>query len=608
MQKGRQGICNISEEIQEKNRITFLSCLNSLWRRPLPLASSVYCTTEGIANNMRLPAVVGLSETDALSSLQASFRAEQTNDYDPTSPPYYSNPPPDSDPDTINLAFLISLSVTFAIMMIMLILAAAYVTFFSDDEAEYDEEMGYGARVGAGGRSRGLGRLFNKKRSDVLLDSSFVQALDTENDEAFKTLESAELKKMSSFETELYRRAQEYLKMNPPCVTKFNTFVDEHDRSVLKDRGIQSYYFLPSINDNVDEEGRFLPSFLVEDKLDISFTENNKSSSTLLNFPLPFNKKDAVYFEVKVFRHERNSNSIFSVGLTTVPYPYFRIPGMSNFSIAYESTGKLRVNNPFTAPTLLPKLEEGDVVGFGYRYRTGSLFITHNGKKIMDVAQNIRVDLFVSIGAMNASYTRTYTRDGLLEDPDNVSIRDSLSEGEYVELPKKLQRVYDIRREPVDSDPIELNVNLGNIGFVFIEANVKKYSFGSVYGDIGIPPVYTGAGQNNDLLLQKGEDTPPKYPTEAVTDDDDEDHGVIVGASGDLDTYEHNSSAYDQMHNDTPTGRNALIPSGLSVIMEEEVSPSDDETSPLITTEPAVKDKKKKQKNKRKGKKRRGRS
>lgn len=436
----------------------------------------------------------------------------------------------DSDPDTINLAFLISLSVTFAIIMILLVVLATFITFCGgNEESQYDEESGLRQRPGGvDSRRLPLGGIFKRKHSDLLLDASFTRSPygvgsnengNVEDIEAFKNLETQELQKMSNFEVSLYERTREFQRLNPPTTTRFGSYVSDGDLKYLRDRGIQSYFLLPSINDNVDKDGHFLPSFFVQDKLDITFTKYNKSSSSILNFPLPYNKRDAVYFEVKIFRYNnRRSNSIFSVGLTTVPYPYFRPPGMANFSIAYESTGKLRINNPFSATTLLPVLEEGDVVGFGYKYRSGTIFITHNGKKLMDVTQNVHIDLFPSIGAFNASYTRTYTLDGLLEDPDNIELRQKLSRGESIDIGDRLNRVYDMNKEEIDSDPVELNVNLGQIGYVFIEANVKKYSFGSVYGEIGIPPSYNGVEINKDIILQKGDDLPPKYISENESD------------------------------------------------------------------------------------------
>lgn len=491
----------------------------------------------------------------------------------------YPGPPNMDDSGTISLAFLISLSVTFALLMVVLVVIAIYVTFCGADEAEFDEESGVGG-------SRAFHSLFNKKRNNILLDSSFTSPGEFDDEALLREQESVELPKMSPFELDLYNRAKEFQKMNQPNVKEFGTFVNESDAQFIKDRGIQSYSFLPSINDNTDEEGNFLPSFLIQDKLDVTFTKYNKSSSTIMNYPLPFNKKDAVYFEVKVFRHSGNSNAVFSIGLMTFPYPYFRIPGMALYSIAYESTGKLRINNPFMASTLLPKLQEGDVVGFGYRFRTGTIFITHNGKKLMDVTQNVGIDLFIGIGSLNAAFTRTYTKDGLLEDPDNVELREGLSEGREVELPADLLKVHDVVADNgLDSDEVELHVNLGQVGFVFIEANVKKYAFGSVYGEIGIPPSYNGNEIKTDTILQKGEDIPPKYSDGGSIDEFfgnisiNRGHSVEASASNrnppliqralsvipeapesDIERYERISSAYDRENNPSDTAQENVNP------------------------------------------------
>ncbi|CCC66996.1 hypothetical protein NCAS_0A04380 [Naumovozyma castellii] len=490
-------------------------------------------------------------------------------------PPTIPQPPVDSDPETVSLAFLISLSVTFAILMLLLMVMAAYITFCGADEAEYDEESGQ--------RPRGPPRfniLFSKRHDGILLDSSFTSPGQFDDECEHQEREHTELNRMSPFELELYKRSNEFQEVAPPHIDEFGTYLKATDLQVIKDRGIQSYFLLPSINDNVNKQGNFLPSFLIQDKLDMVFTKYNKSSSTVMNYPLPYTKRDAVYFEVKVFKHQPVSNTIFSIGLVTVPYPYFRIPGMAKFSIAYESTGKLRINNPFMASTLLPKLVEGDVVGFGYRYSSGTIFITHNGKKLMDVTQNVGVDLFVGLGAFNASYTRSYTKDGLLEDPDNIELREALSEGREIVLPDELQRVRDPHNEndQIDSEEVELHVNLGQVGFVFIEANVKKYAFGTVYGNIGIPPSYNGEEIKNDKLLQKGDELPPNYGTLLDSNgffgdihineghrNNEENANIIIGSSDttlrqgahnvlmrktpETETYERISSRFDRENN-----------------------------------------------------------
>lgn len=527
-------------------------------------------------------------------------------------------PPMDSDSDAISLAFLISLSVTFAIIMILLIMVAAYITFCSADESQYDEEAGVRRPHDIGNRRLPLSGIFKKRHNDLLLDASFTQSPygidhcgdgsdDEAEIEAFKKMEIEELKKMSSSETEFYERAKEFQRQNPPVVTRFGSFISDDDLLFLKDRGIQSYFLLPSINDNVDKVGHFLPSFLIQDKLDITFTKYNKSSSTILNYPLPYNKRDAVYFEVKVFKHQKRSNSIFSIGLTTIPYPYFRPPGMSNFSIAYESTGKLRINNPFSAATLLPRLEEGDIVGFGYRYRTGTIFITHNGKKLMDVTQNVHIDLFLSLGAINASYTRTYTMDGLLEDPDNINLRNKIDNNGEIDLGAKLNQSYNIHKDEIDSDLIELNLNLGQIGFVFIEANVKKYSFGSVFGEIGIPPSYNGiVNGNKDVVLQKGDELPPEYISDSELDEIAHPRREILeGTSSMLQGPDENLGKYSSINNNNNKNNKNKKNNNNDLNLVEDTDST--ETTPLISlTNKSKRVKKNSKRHKKKKGKRRG--
>ncbi|CDO95933.1 unnamed protein product [Kluyveromyces dobzhanskii CBS 2104] len=459
--------------------------------------------------------------------LQETFESDQPTHGYPSDPMF--NLPDDSIPsdDAFSLMFLISLSITFGLLLLTLVLISIYLTFctVSDGEDSDDDDDDRGS----------VSFKFFRKRSSLLLDGSFVNPGKFDDDARLLEREAVELPKMSQFEIELYERAKEFQNMNPPVVKPLGSSLNPQNKQLIKDRGIQSYFFLPSINDNVDVSGAFLPSFLVEDKLNVSFTKFNMSSSAIMNYPIPVNRKDAVYFEVKVYKFHPRSNSIFSIGLMTCPYPYFRMPGTSSYSIAYESTGKLRINNAFGADTLLPKLEEGDVVGFGYRYSSGTIFITHNGKKMMDVTHKVGIDLFVGLGAMNASYTRTYTKDGLFEDPDNVSFRQKWADCQAVSsdadaaadtdardagienlISKDLLRVHNITDDPVSTDCVELHVNLGQLGFVFIEANVKKYAFGSVYGDIGIPPAYNGDDIKQDMLLQKGDELPPKYPEEEL--------------------------------------------------------------------------------------------
>ena len=144
--------------------------------------------------------------------------------------------------------------------------------------------------------------------------------------------------------------------------------------------------------------------------------------------------------------------TIVAVGLATKPYPPFRLPGHNRFSVAYHSNGEKSHNYPFTSTPFGPLLKEGDVLGVGYRPRTGTVFFTRNGRKTEDAFIGLsRWNLFPTIGA-----------DG----------------------------------------PCSVHVNLGQAGFVFIEANVKKWGLAPSVGTLAPPPAY--GSERGSILLDVG--------------------------------------------------------------------------------------------------------
>ena len=141
-----------------------------------------------------------------------------------------------------------------------------------------------------------------------------------------------------------------------------------------------------------------------------------------------------------------------AVGLATKPYPPFRLPGLNRYSVAYHSTGDKSHNFPFTISPFGPAFKEGDVLGVGYRPRNGSVFFTRNGRKMEDAFIGLtRWNLFPTIGA-----------DG----------------------------------------PCSVHVNLGQAGFVFIEANVKKWGLAPSVGTLAPPPAY--GAERGSILLDVG--------------------------------------------------------------------------------------------------------
>lgn len=327
-----------------------------------------------------------------------------------------------------NLPLIIGLSTGLGVLFLTLLVLTLYFSFFNN-----------------GG--------------SIFLGSNFNIPGEFDDEESRLNDETEHLPKFTDFERQNYFDGLNYQEVNPPQTNPIGATLTEEQREYIVDRGIQAYLFQ---QENVSALSESIPSVIIEDKLDVRFT-SSEPNSAILNYPLPVHDNDTVYFEVKLYEFPQGSK--LSIGVATKPYPGFRLPGYNKYSIAYESNGTVRINQPFYSPQIWTKLIEGDVLGVGFKPRSGTIFFTHNGKKLLEAVHGVRMDLFPIIGSQG---------------------------------------------------PSKLNVNLGQLGFVFIEANVKKWGFGSVFGTIGIPPAY-GKEIVNDTVLDKGEELPPNYPSEEET-------------------------------------------------------------------------------------------
>lgn len=210
----------------------------------------------------------------------------------------------------------------------------------------------------------------------------------------------------------------------------------------IQEKGVSAWSFEPDYESNA--------SLLVHARTELTFLPDPSSSSCVQsNLPLP-KLNEVYYWEVKMF--DLPETTSVAIGLATKPYPIFRLPGQNKFSVAYHSNGDKSHNFPFLAQSYGPSLKEGDVLGVGYRPRTGTVFFTKNGRKMDDAYVGItRWNLFPTVGA---------------------------------------------------NGPCSLHVNLGQSGFVFIEANVKKWGLAPSVGTLAPPPAY--GSERGSILLEAG--------------------------------------------------------------------------------------------------------
>ncbi|KAI9508769.1 SPRY-domain-containing protein [Russula earlei] len=266
----------------------------------------------------------------------------------------------------------------------------------------------------------------------------------------FEGVESRWLESVNDSTRTLYLRAKDYQLQYPP--NSQNTDITLSQFLSIQEKGVSAWSF--------DPDYEMISSLLVHSRTELTFLPDPASATSVQsNLPLP-KLNEVYYWEVKMFDLPENTN--VAVGLATKPYPHFRLPGHCRYSVAYHSNGDKTYNYPFTATPLAPSLKEGDVVGIGYRPRSGTVFFTRNGRKLEDAFVGFNsYNLFPTIGA-----------DG----------------------------------------PCSLHVNLGQGGFVFIEANVKKWGLAPSVGTLAPPPAY--GSERDSILLEAGGVVSP-HPAES---------------------------------------------------------------------------------------------
>ncbi|KAH6719783.1 concanavalin A-like lectin/glucanase domain-containing protein [Leptodontidium sp. 2 PMI_412] len=257
-----------------------------------------------------------------------------------------------------------------------------------------------------------------------------------DDEQAYAREEAEALEEMDDLQRTEYFRAKAFIQANPP--DSLPTDISLSQYLAIQEKGVSAWEFEPELE---------IANCFVEGRTEIEFFDSE--CSTLTNLPIP-KQNEVYYWESKIY--DKPETTLISIGVATKPYPLFRLPGWHKYSVAYTSTGHRRYNQPFSGPTYGPQFVQGDVIGVGYRPRTGTIFFTRNGKKLEDVAHGLKSqNLFPAVGA---------------------------------------------------NGPCTVHVNFGQSGFVFIEANVKKWGLAPMTGSLAPPPPY--GSEQGSILLEAG--------------------------------------------------------------------------------------------------------
>lgn len=262
--------------------------------------------------------------------------------------------------------------------------------------------------------------------------------------EQFQKEEDRALQTMDERARQSYLAAKRWIEQNPP--NSGDTDISLTQYLAIQDKGVHAWEFQYDLIHQ--------PSVLVQNRIELEFRHDDVLC-VQTNLPLP-KQRDVYYWEIKIY--ELDPGTLLSVGLTTKPYPVFRLPGLHRYSVAYDSSGHRRLNQPFQATRYGRRWQRGDVIGVGYRTRTGTVFFTHNGRKLDDVVDGMKVNLFPTVGS---------------------------------------------------TGPANVYVNLGQGGFVYLQANVKEWGLAPQHGTLAPPPAY--GDQEDSLLLATTGDLAPPY-------------------------------------------------------------------------------------------------
>lgn len=266
-----------------------------------------------------------------------------------------------------------------------------------------------------------------------------------ENSSSFQQACDAWLEQLDGASRAGYERAKRWCAQHPPMSPR-DTDITMPQHVGIQEKGVSAWSFDPAYESHqgVMVSARTEIQFLA-DSIGMAPHEGG-ACSIQTNLPLP-KTNEVYYWEAKIF--EKPSTTEIAIGLATKPYPTFRFPGFCKHSVAYMSEdGSKCFNHPLHAQSYGPPYVKGDVVGVGYRPRTGSVFFTRNGVRMPEAFTGLYShNLFPTIAVDGAA---------------------------------------------------EVHVNFGQAGFVFIEANVKKWGLAPMVGTLAPPPAY---GQDKDSIL-----------------------------------------------------------------------------------------------------------
>ncbi|CAG8646531.1 24750_t:CDS:2, partial [Racocetra persica] len=120
------------------------------------------------------------------------------------------------------------------------------------------------------------------------------------------------------------------------------------------------------------------------------------------------------YFEITIISNPNKRDSTIAIGVTTKPYPSFRLPGWNKHSAGYHSDDGHKFNNDGLGGRSYGERwgDVGDIIGCGYYPDTGIVFFTKNGEFQGNAFSGLKHIWFPTVGADNKCKVEVNFGDG----------------------------------------------------------------------------------------------------------------------------------------------------------------------------------------------------
>lgn len=124
------------------------------------------------------------------------------------------------------------------------------------------------------------------------------------------------MEEMDDMQRMEYSRAKAFVQANPP--ESVNTDISLSQFLAIQEKGVSAWEFEPELE---------IANCFVEARTEIEFFDAECSVQS--NLPIP-KQNEVYYWECKIY--DKPENTTIGIGLTTKPYPLFRLPGKIRIS------------------------------------------------------------------------------------------------------------------------------------------------------------------------------------------------------------------------------------------------------------------------------------